>query len=301
MIPTTLSCDFFGPRLENRPHPIHGQWELTCRCNLHCVMCYTDPFNTPSKIRRELTTAEVLKILDEVVEEGCLELIFTGGEPLARRDFFEIYETAHQSGLLVTVFSNGTLIDEKTADRFALHPPEGIEISLHGVSRGVFEEVTLGEGSFHKCLRAIDLLLERKIPLTLKTTAMTLNLEEIAAIKNYVERLKAKGDVQYRLGEEMRARLDGRIDPGRFQLPEEELKKLETILPPLAKAHAEQEAMLQDPYPCRSGQNKFHIDAYGQLQLCSGNRRNSYDLKKGSFKEGFYKALPGFYCPRKRP
>ena len=52
---------------------------------------------------------------------------------------------------------------------------------------------------------------------------------------------------------------------------------------------------------CGGGQNKFHIDAYGQLQLCSNNRRQSYDLRRGSFQEGFYKVLPQFPCPARQP
>jgi hypothetical protein len=53
--------------------------------------------------------------------------------------------------------------------------------------------------------------------------------------------------------------------------------------------------------PCRSGMQKFHIDAYGMLQLCSSNRQQGYDLRQGSFKIGFYEHLPSFGCARKVP
>ncbi|MGH9392204.1 MAG: hypothetical protein ACRD1Z_21580 [Vicinamibacteria bacterium] len=65
-------------RLEGRRFPYAGQWELTCRCNLRCVMCYTDPFNTPARIQEELRYDEIVRILDELQEAGCLELCFTG-------------------------------------------------------------------------------------------------------------------------------------------------------------------------------------------------------------------------------
>ena len=103
--------------------PYSCQWEITCRCNLRCVMCYTDCFNHPDAIRQELNTTEILRIMDELAKAGTLELCLTGGEPLARPDFFQLYEHAIRSGFLVTVFSNGTLITEAHANRFAALPP----------------------------------------------------------------------------------------------------------------------------------------------------------------------------------
>jgi hypothetical protein len=56
-----------------------------------------------------------------------------------------------------------------------------------------------------------------------------------------------------------------------------------------------------EPPPCVSGLHRFHIDAYGGLQLCSGNRGQSYDLRHGSFQDGFYRHLPTFGCRWKEP
>jgi MoaA/NifB/PqqE/SkfB family radical SAM enzyme len=271
--------------------PYSCQWEITCRCNLHCVMCYTDCFNRSDAIRQELSTAEILHIMDELAEAGTLELCLTGGEPLARHDFFQLYEHAVRSGFLVTVFSNGTLITETHADRFAALRPHRIEISLHGITRETFERITMGQGSYDRCLQAIRFLLDRQIPLVLKSTAMTLNLSEVLAIKRYVESL---GTVKYKLGEEMRPRLDGGANPFQYALPEQDLADLNQRDPDLWRDACRQDVL--EPLPCRSGMQRFHIDAYGQLQLCSGNRRQGYDLRKGSFRTGFYEALPTFAC-----
>ena len=276
--------------------PLSCQWEVTCRCNLHCVMCYTDCFNRPDAIRQELGTAEILRIMDDLAEAGTLELCLTGGEPLARPDFFHLYEHAVRCGFLVTVFSNGTLITEAHADRFAALPPQRIEISLHGVTRETFERVTQGQGSYDRCLQAVGFLLDRQIPLALKSTAITLNQREILAIKQYVESL---GMVRYKLGEEMRPELDGGVKPFRYALPEQDLVDLNRQDPDLWIEACRRDSM--EPPPCRSGMQRFHIDAYGQLQLCSGNRRQGYDLRKGSFHVGFYGALPTFACDWKTP
>jgi MoaA/NifB/PqqE/SkfB family radical SAM enzyme len=266
--------------------PYSCQWEVTCRCNLHCVMCYTDCFNRPDAIRQELSTDEILRIMDELAEAGTLELCLTGGEPLARSDFFQLSEHAIHCGFLVTVFSNGTLITEAHADRFAALRPHRIEISLHGMTRETFERITLRQASYDRCFQAIGLLLDRQIPLVLKSTAMTLNQQEILDIKRYVEAL---GVVRYKLGEEMRPELDGGAGPFQYALSEPDLWRD-------ARRHDSLDAL-----PCRSGMRAFHIDAYGRLQLCSGNRRQSYDLRTGSFQEGFFEALPAFACDWKSP
>ena len=285
-------------RLHHLPErfPIACQWEITCRCNLHCVMCYTDCFNRPDFIREELTTPVILRIMDEMADAGTLELCLTGGEPLMRPDFFHIYEHAIHRGFLVTVFTNGTLITEAVADRFAALRPHRIEISLHGLTRETFERITQAPASHHRCLDGIRLLIDRQIPLTLKCTAMTLNQHEILPIKQYVASL---GSVGYKLGEEMRHELDGGAGPFQYALSTQTLAVLNRQDEDLweESCHRDQ----TEPSPCRSGMQRFHIDAYGMLQLCSGNRHQGYDLRQGSLQEGFYHHLPFFACRRKTP
>jgi MoaA/NifB/PqqE/SkfB family radical SAM enzyme len=275
-------------------YPLSGQWEITCRCNLRCVMCYTDCFNRPEKIRAELPTGDIVRIMDEIAAAGCVELCLTGGEPFARPDFLRLYEHAKRLGFLVTIFTNGTLITEAIADRLAARPPERVEISVHGVRETTFERITQGQGSFRRCLNAIQLLLDRRVPLLLKTTALTLNRDEILEIKDFVRGL---GDVDYKLGERLRPTLDGSDAPGRVALLDEELADIERRDPELW-AEACRKATSAKTI-CPTGARSFHIDAYGQLQLCSGNRRDGYDLRGGSFQEGFYRYLPTFACPLK--
>ena len=206
-----------------------------------------------------------------------------------------IYEAAHAQGILLTVFTNGTLITESIADRWVALPPKKIEISLHGTSAEVFERVTRMPGSLTPCLRGIDLLVKRKIPLTLKTVGMTLNREEILSVKRFAADLGSH--VSFLFGEEMRDDLLLSGAPFDYQLSGEELDVLErqdaAMWSERQKAALEAEA--QTP-TCGGGRQTFHIDAYGGLQLCSNNRRAGYDLRQGSFHEGFFQALPSFPC-----
>ena len=269
-------------RLSHLParYPLACQWEITCRYNLRCLMCYTDCRNAPEFVRSELSTGDILRILDELIEAGTLELCLTGGEPLARPDFFQIYDHAVTRGLLVTLFINGTLITESVADRLAALLPHRVEISLHGSTTETFERVTQGTGSHARCLQAIQLLLSRRIPLVLKSTARTINREEILAIKQYAASL---GSVAYRLGEDLRPELDGGAGPFRYALSPDELDTLNQQDPDLWSEACRKSHI--DLPPCNSGMRRFHIDAYGGLQLCSGNQRQQYDLRHGSFRE----------------
>ena len=298
----------FMTKLDGRRFPLSGQWELTCRCNLHCVMCYTDCFNTPDRLRQELSFPKIVRIMDEIQEAGCLELCLTGGEPLARKDFLDIYAYAKQKGFLLTVFTNGTLLTEEIADYWVQDPPKMIEISFHGLTKESFDRITQGPGSYERCLRGIRLILERNLPLILKTTGMTVNRDEVLKIKEYVAGLgkDRPNKVQYKFGSDIRPRLDGSEDVYHYQLSESDITVIEQTDAEFRAERARQdrqiEAMLhQGTALCAGGRYKFHIDAYGQLQLCSNNRRQSYDLRHGSFREGFYTFLPQFPCPNRQP
>ena len=291
-------------KLGEQRYPLSGQWELTCRCNLHCVMCYTDCFNTPDLIPQELSLSEIIRIMDEIHEAGCLDLCLTGGEPLARRDFLDIYACAKHKGFLVTIFTNGTLVTPKIADYWVQYPPAMIEISFHGLTEQSFDQITQGPGSYARCLEGIRLIRERNLPLTLKTTGMTVNRDEVLKIKDYVEGLGRDGldKVQYKFGSEIRPRLDGSKDTYQYQLPEQDVIAIEQADPEFQAERDRQDRQMEECLQlCGGGRYKFHIDAYGQLQLCSNNRRQSYDLRHGSFVEGFYKFLPDFPCPARQP
>ncbi|MFH1858204.1 MAG: radical SAM protein [Candidatus Omnitrophota bacterium] len=295
-LPTGSSRDFCQALMTKHPKmrlPLFGQWELTYRCNLRCIHCYTDVYNHPRYFQKELQTWEILRILDELRKAGCLWLCLTGGEALMREDFFEIYRTAKEKGFLLILHTNGTLITEKAADFLKDYPPLLVEITLHATKAELFEKITQRKGSFGKVLQGIESLLQRNISLVLKVVGLTLNRDEILKVRTFVKQL---GGVQFKFGEGLRDRLDGREDVYTYQLSEEELKVIEEEDPEMLQ---ERELRLRDAEPpvCEAGIFTFHIDAFGQLQLCSRVRTKSYDLRKGSFDEGFYRYLHAFPCP----
>ena len=173
-------------RIEHRRVPLSGDLAITHRCNLKCVHCYLGLKRRDAQLtRKELNTAQFLSIIDDLVQAGCLFLLITGGEPLIREDFDEIYRYAKTRGLLVTVFTNGTLVNDQILRVFEEFPPWMVEVSLYGATAATYEEVTGVKGSYKKCLSGIERLVERKINLTLKTVLMSLNRHEFSGMQRF--------------------------------------------------------------------------------------------------------------------
>jgi MoaA/NifB/PqqE/SkfB family radical SAM enzyme len=259
-------------------------------------MCYTDCYNTPQHISEELSTREILRIMDEMKEAGVLDLVLTGGEPMSRPDFEEIYVHAVTSGFLVTLFTNGAFVDEYWIELWKRFPPQMIEISFHGIRENTFDAVTGMRGSHKRVQRSLRLLLENSLPLTLKTTGLTLNHEEVLEVKKYARTLP---NVYFRFGNVLRPLVNGDQDPRQYQIPDDRIAQIYSEDPEFTQALDRQEEEEKQNSGCHEGRSRFHIDAYGNLQLCSSNRRQSYSLRTGNFREGFYEYLPHFACPNK--
>ncbi len=272
-----------------------GSFELTYRCNLNCVQCYCNLSPNDHEARaRELDLIEIRDIIDQIAQEGCLWLLLTGGEPLLRPDFVEIYAHAKRAGMLLMLFTNGTLLNAETADYLAEWPPRKVEITLHGVTRETFESVARVPGSYDRCMSGIELLLERDVPLSLKTTVTELNKHELWDTKEYVEKL----GVDYRFDAMLIPRLDGSRQPCEVRLSPEELVQLDVED---SERWRELEKLSEELwgasrgdklYVCGAGDRSFHVDPYGRLGVCIVNRAHTYNLRGDSFRAAWTEFIP---------
>ena len=276
--------------------PIGGSVEVTARCNLDCAHCYINaPADDQDARRNELSREEFRDIFDQIVDEGCLWLLLTGGEPFIRPDFLDIYTDAKKRGLLITLFTNGTTITPRIADYLAEWCPFAVEISIYGRTEETHERVTGVSGSYHSCIRGIELLLERNIPLRLKTMVMTLNRHELWDLKAWAEEL----GVEFRFDAALNMRTDGGQAPGRLRLPPEEVVALDLHDEKRIGVWREFWEKFSGPpprpetlYQCGAGRQAFHIDSYGQLGVCALARTPAYDLRRGTFREGWWEFVP---------
>jgi radical SAM protein with 4Fe4S-binding SPASM domain len=279
-------------RVRSQRIPTEAIIEVTHRCPLECVHCYNNlPMADKEARRGELTYEEYCRILDELADAGTLWLLFTGGEIFARRDFLNIYTYAKQKGFLITLYTNGTLITEKIADYLADWRPFSIEITLYGRTKETYEQLTGIPGSYDRCLRGIELLKERKLPLKLKTVAVTINRHEVLEMKRFAEE---ELGVEFKYDSLMNPRIDCSDSPLAVRLRPEEVVELDLADPERVGEWHKLAADLQNPiswgddvYHCGGGISSFAVDPFGRMSICVLSHSDFYDLRRGSVVEGW--------------
>ncbi len=172
--------------LKDSKDPISFELELTARCNNDCRHCYINlPADDREAVLKEMSTAKIKDIVDQAASLGVLWCLMTGGEPLLRKDFFEIYMYIKQKGILVTVFTNAALITMEHIKFFKRYPPRDIEVTVYGVTADTYERVTRRPGSFAAFMRGLTLLLENGIRVRFKTMALRSNIDELEKIADF--------------------------------------------------------------------------------------------------------------------
>ena len=162
-------------------------WETTQACNLACKHCrasavgYSDP--------NELSFSEACHMMDGMVALGRPVLVFSGGEPLMRRDIFELMAQARERGLPFALSTNGTLLDEAMADRVAAAGPHRVSISLDGPDAATHDEFRRSQGAFAASVAGIRRLRARGVAVQVNTSVTTHNDHLLPEIFQLVERL----------------------------------------------------------------------------------------------------------------
>lgn len=266
--------------------PLDVAIELTYRCNNKCLHCFCNlPARAQKAQRDEMTTEEIKNILCELAEMGCVWLLFTGGEPLLRKDFEEVYLFARKKGFIITIFSNGTLIDKGIIEIFSKYPPFALEISLYGATRETYETITRVKGSYDKCIDGITKFLRAGLNLKLKTMAITVNQHEIEAMAS----LSADLGCEFRFDAMIQKRIDGKkySDPERYRLHPDDAVRLDTQFPDKMIAYREFcDRFLGKPqntdrlYQCGAGRSSMHINPYGVAMGCMMMIHDGFSIKE---------------------
>ena len=176
-----MSVDLLADQLKaGLDAPICLTWELTYACNLQCVHCLS---SSGQRDPRELTTAEAMKVLDDLRALQVFYINIGGGEPMIRRDFFDLVEYSVQSGIGVKFSTNGAYIDAAKAQRLASMDYLDIQISLDGADAATNDAVR-GAGSFDIARRAMDHLADAGFgPFKISVVATRQNVPQLDQFK----------------------------------------------------------------------------------------------------------------------
>ena len=279
--------------------------EFTSRCNNNCRHCFINvPADDRQAKREELSLDEIERIADEAVSMGAMWCLITGGEPLLRPEFEELYLMLKKKGLLVSVFTNATLITKEHIGLFRHYPPRDIEVTVYGLSERTYERVSRSPGSYDKFRKGLNLLQQSGLRINLKTMALRSNFKELSEISNFC-RHQTHGT--FRFDPFLNLRYDG--DPIRNNdIKSERLTPAEIVA--LEKSDRERfealkkgcDKLITTPslkcrynlFRCSIGYNSLTIGYNGLLRLCASlwHPECVYDLKSGNLSEALALITP---------
>jgi len=293
-------------RLAGRRVPLDFSLEVTARCNNACRHCYINlPAGDAEARRQELSLAEIADIADQAIALGSLWCLITGGEPLLRADFPELYVMLKTKGLLLSVFTNACLVTEEHLALFKRYPPRDVEVTVYGCTEETYERVTGRTGSYAAFRRGLDLLLNSGLKVRLKAMALRSNVHELPAIAAFC---RERTTDFFRFDPLLHLRYDG--DPRRNaeilseRLSPEEIVAIEQGDDERARAlrnncnslifpehHGE---LCNHLFHCGAGNKNFAVSYDGIFRICPDlcHPDCTYDLRRGSLAEAWEQLVP---------
>jgi len=288
-------------RGRNRSLITRMDFELTERCNNNCRHCYINlPEDDSRSKSRELEASDIRSLFEEIIALGCRHVRFTGGEPLLRDDFEQIYLYAKKLGLSIELFTNGTRITPKIAHLFKEYPPgEKIQISLYGYDQKSYEATSRTPGSFEAAQQGIALLHKNRIPFEIRGVILPMKKENFIKFEAWAKKInkpaihQSKVTMLYSRCRGYDAMHEKIIK--KLRLPPEEQLKLEASQPEVYKLDVSNfcshfcQIHGDQLFHCGAGMYQGCVDAYGNLQMCLLLRHPDtvYNLRKGSLSQAF--------------
>jgi radical SAM protein with 4Fe4S-binding SPASM domain len=289
---------------ENMGHkriPISFGLELTARCNHNCRHCYINlPAGEKAAKGRELSFEEIKELVDEAVSLGALWCLITGGEPLLRGDFLDIYLYLKKKGLLISLFTNASLITKDHVELFKAYPPRNIEVCVYGATRKTYEGVTRTQGSYASFLRGLEHLLKNRIPVRLKTMALRTNFHEMEQIGRFCRERTCD---YFRFDPFLHLRLDGepkrndeiraeRLSPSQIEsLEHRDKERFDALKRDCGQLinPAFGEAPCRHVFTCGAGLRSFFLTYEGRFRLCPSLSHPdcTYDVKQGNLTDAW--------------
>lgn len=268
--------------------PLIGNFELTRKCPLNCLICY----NERKKDVPEMTLTQIKSIINQLAEMGCFHINLTGGDPLIRNDFVEIYKHIVSQGMFPSVETSLVILPETVIELFSLHHPEKLFVSLYAFHNDIYQKATNSNIDVKVPIKHILSLKNKGIDLTIRTPVTIINLNQIGLIAKFARQndiryiptckifWKQNGDKCdcYRCTSDM-------IKPFMNQDPIYEILYHEAIL---------LEMKGPEKKTCKTGIYDFNVNPYGQLNFCITFWKPEYDLLSSSMMEAWNKWYPMF-------
>lgn len=255
--------------------PLTATIEIISECNFRCIHCYID-----KSFRNEILTYEqIVEFGNQIIEMGCLYVVLTGGEVLLHPDFKRIYEFFVKKGICVSVFTNGSLIDDEIIELFVKYPPRVVEITMYGFSSDTYKRITKTV-QYATVKNNILKLMHRGINVLLKMFVLDKNYCDFEAIRKFA----IDNSIPFKYDSRIIAELNS--DEMTHQLPENialdlELSRFSTV----TKYNEETfnyiiETGTNKLFQCGAGRSSCWLKSNNRLRICNFLSHIEFDMNR---------------------
>lgn len=296
--------DYLFQKASIKKIPLSGTFELSPVCNFSCKMCYVRKTqeSISSEGKRLHTAEEWITLAKECKEAGMLYLLLTGGEPFLYPDFRYLYETLHNMGIVISINTNGTMIDADTVSWLKDHAPARVNITLYGASARTYERICGNPAGYHRAVDAILALKKAGIPVVINASIIPENKEDMQDIIRFGK----EHDIVVRVGTYMFPPVRRSPEDTDSRLSPEEAGRLNVMKQFYAMdeeqfIHNGEVALMScrerqgtdsddwglnegEQIRCRAGKSTFWIDWEGKMTACG---IMDFPLAKFPFKDKF--------------
>ncbi len=257
--------------------PGWGLFELTPRCTLSCKMCYVH-LQEKQMYVDELSTSQWLDIIKDAYNAGLIKATLTGGECMLHPGFKDIYRFLHEHGVIISVFTNATLIDRDMVEFFQKYPPEVIQISIYGSSPEGYGNVCSNSRAFFAVDNALGMLREAGIRFILAVTISRYMLTDYYNIFRYCLSTGAlKIIYNVNLFQPRSSTKKDILDSNLTVVEKQKVIETAKVLALEEEKHYESEAykgidddikLNKGMLPCKAGISNFSVSWDGKMQPC---------------------------------
>lgn len=293
-IPGFFHKEGMSRMLIQRPSaPFYIQFELTFSCNHNCFFCYNE---MGGRTTGELSLEEIKSILDQLSAVGVYSINFNGGEPLLRKDFFEIAQYAHSLGFDLHLNSNGTLIGDQEAIEIAKYFPS-VCVSVLSSYPKKHDRLTGSIGAYDEVSRGINNLLEQNVKVEINVCTFKDNYRELYDIAKSFSRdgvhvfcvtryiLSSQEESDRLLGEKETIEVLASLERIANDFPTYKEVKLPGPVPYCELISDYVEKLRHWNTPCQVGYGLCRISPVGFVTPCPLSDEVMGDLRKSSFKD----------------
>ena len=285
--------------------PLSGTFELLPICNMDCRMCYIRLSQTEmNRLGKPLAVEEWVRIGKEATDKGCMFLLLTGGEPLLYPDFSRLYQELLSMGIIITLNTNGTLINTSLVELFRHNPPRRINISLYGSSDAVYTDLCRNPKGFTQVSQGIKMLLDADVQVKINFTPTPQNHLDMENVIQLTEewgipismatymfppaRKMKTGTETTRLSAKQAACEQLRIIQRAYSQEPDYKDRIKNILQDMQP----REGKTEDIAPpggllCSAGVSSFWVNWKGDLTPCGMLQHPMHNLRKCTFAEGW--------------